>query len=179
LTTDLSGGRPPSTSAKARQRLRRAEGTPDRSRIFLFLLFTLVQRIDLARREAFAGDLDLASIMHAISESVVERLMRDPAWREEYGALSRVVGAAAQRGVNALSISQATGIPRETARRKIKKLIAMGAITETARGEYIVTPGYLQRIASSQRIEKLMADALRFMNESLDHGLYVWSDSKE
>jgi hypothetical protein len=143
------------------------------------MLFTLVQRIDLARREAFAGDLDLASIIHAISESVLERLMRDPEWRQEYGALSKVVGASAQRGVNALSISQATGIPRETARRKIKKLVAMGAITEVARGEYIVTPGYLQRITTPQRIEQFMGDALRFINEGLDRGLYVLSDPPE
>jgi hypothetical protein len=173
----VTGGRP--RSGKSRQRMQRPEAAPDRSRIFLYLLFSLVQRIDLARREVFAGDLDLASIIHAISESTVERWLRDPTWREEYGALSRVVGAAAQRGVNALSISQATGIPRETARRKIKKLVAMGAITQVGRGDYILTPGYLQKVVNPALLERLMADALRFMNESLDQGIFLCADLHE
>ncbi|HZP98995.1 MAG TPA: hypothetical protein VFB13_05615 [Reyranella sp.] len=165
--------------SKSRQRVLRGSLTPEQTRIFLYLLFAMVQRIDGQRREVFGGDLDLASILHAVSESTIEGLMRDPDWRGRHGDLSKVVGATGQRGINTLSISQATGIPRETARRKIKKLIAMGALTDTGRNEFILTPGYLQRVMTPQRFDKLMADTVRFFNEALAAGVYTWSDSQE
>lgn len=177
MTKGDTGDRP--RSGKARHRIRRGEAAANKTRIFLYLLFTFVQRIDSMRRETFAGDLDLASIIHAISESTIEPAMRDAAWREEYGALSKVVGVSGQRGANALSISQATGIPRETARRKIKKLIALGALTEVGRGEYIITPGYLQRSLDPERLDTLLAHSVRFINEGLDYGFYAWSDSEK
>jgi hypothetical protein len=41
---------------------------------------------------------------------------------------------------NAFSISQATGIPRETVRRKIAGLVRRGWVRQNARGEVFVTP---------------------------------------
>lgn len=164
---------------KSRHRIRRSTGTPNLSRIFIYQLGTFLQRIDRLRREMYAGDLELASIAEAISLSVIEALMRDAEWRKDYGELSKVVGATPQRGVNALSISQATGIPRETTRRKIKKLVAMGAVTQVQPGEYIMTPGFLQQAANPERIDQAMAEAMRFMNESLDRGLFSWSARQE
>jgi hypothetical protein len=143
----------------------------------MYLLATFAQRYDRLRREAYGTDLDYASIIEAVSLSVIEARMRDPNWRQEYSAISKTVGATPQRGVNSMSISRATGIPRETARRKIKNLIARGALTEVRAGEYIVTPGYLQKVATAARVEGALADALRFMNDGLEHG--VWSTSEE
>ena len=43
------------------------------------------------------------------------------------------------RPCNALSISEATGIPRETVRRKVEKLIAMGWLRRNSRGHLFIT----------------------------------------
>ncbi len=169
MTTETSGGR--QRSAKTRYRIERAKGAAERSRIFSYLVWTFVQRIDRLRRDLY-GDLDLASIVEAIGLYNTEYLFRDAKWVEEYSSLSKVVGVSPQRGANALSISQATGIARETARRKIKKLIALGVITEVRRGEYVLTPGYLQRVATSERLDQVIADTLRLVNDGLDHGIY-------
>ena len=40
---------------------------------------------------------------------------------------------------NAFSISEATGIPRETVRRKVEKLIAMGWLRRDSRGHLFIT----------------------------------------
>jgi hypothetical protein len=161
------------TTGKAR-RVRRATGTADRSRVFVYLLSTYLQRIDRERRSIYGGDLELASICEAIALAAVEPLMRDPAWRERYAGLDKVVGAQGQRAINALSVAETTGIPRETARRKIKKLVALGVITQVRRGEYIMTPGFLQQAAHPQRLDQVLADTIQLINDGLDQGL--WSD---
>jgi hypothetical protein len=164
-------------SGAARYRIRRGDGAAEQSRNFIFLLSTLMQRYDRLRREAFGSDLDFARIVDAVSVAGIEDLMGDAEWRRQYAALSTVVGAAQQRGANSMSISRATGIPRETARRKIKKLIETGVLTETAQGEYVVTPGYLQQVADPARFEAILADTIRFINGGLDHDVYAWSDA--
>lgn len=50
------------------------------------------------------------------------------------------------RGCNAFSLSQATGIPRETVRRKIKQLEELGWIEKVNRKGYFVTLRSMDRI---------------------------------
>ena len=44
-----------------------------------------------------------------------------------------------------MTISQATGIPRETVRRKLKLLLERGVIVEKTRGAYVMKPGFIQQ----------------------------------
>lgn len=149
---------------------------PEQLRLYGYLMFTLVQRIDRHRRQVYAGDLDMACISEAIALSAIEARMRDPKFRDEYRGVTKVAGIEAQRGVNALSVAEATGIPRETTRRKIKKLIELGAILEVRRGEYIMKPGFLQQDSVISGLMQALSDTTRFINDSLDQGLFVWSE---
>ena len=54
------------------------------------------------------------------------------------------------RGCNAFSLSQATGIPRETVRRKIKQLEDLGWIEKVNRKGYFVTLRSMDRLSSEQ-----------------------------
>jgi hypothetical protein len=150
-TTGTTRAAPPPSAAGPR--LRCGSATPRQRRLFVHLLFALVQRLDGLRREAYGGDLDLAAIGEAIA-------LCD-------GSPGRPV-------VTALAISRATGIPRETTRRKIKKLIALGVLSETRRGDYILTPAFAQRFAPD-RLDLAMAETLRFFNHGLELGLYALS----
>lgn len=152
-------------------RLRSPDG-PEQLRLYSYLMFTLVQRVDRLRREVYAGDLDLASISEAIALSAIEARMRDPQFRDAYRSVNRQAGIGAQRGVNALSVAAATGIPRETVRRKIKKLIDLGAIVEVKRGEYVMKPGFLQQAGVQERLTQGLAHTTRFINDSLSQGLF-------
>ena len=113
-------------------RVRSPEG-PEQFRLFSYLMFTLIQRIDRIRREVYADDLDLASISEAIALSAIEARMRDPQFRNAYRSVNRQAGVAVQRGVNALSVAAATGIPRETVRRKLKMLVEKGVLVREGR----------------------------------------------
>jgi hypothetical protein len=145
---------------------------PEQLRLFSYLIFTLIQRIDRLRREVYAGDLDLASITEAIGLSAIEARMRDPEFREAYRSVGKQTGVAAQRGVNTLSVAAATGLPRETVRRKIKKLVELGALVEVKRGEFVMKPGFLQQDSVQERLAQALVDTTRFINDSLDQGLF-------
>jgi biotin operon repressor len=61
------------------------------------------------------------------------------------------------RGCNAFSLSQATGIPRETVRRKIKQLEDLGWIEKVNRKGYFVTLRSMDRI-SREETETLLGE---------------------
>ena len=97
--------------------------------------------------------------------------MRDAAFRDKFSDLRSVIGIQGQHPVNALSIAEATGIPRETVRRKLKVLLEKGAIVEQSRGLYVIKPGFAQRPEHIAVIEEGMRDAIQFLNDCLRFGL--------
>lgn len=141
------------------------------SRLFIYLLFNFLHRADQERRAPLRGDFDLAIIAEAIAIAAIDPRMREPQFRKDYEKMSTVVGIEGQRGVNALSIAASTGLPRETTRRKIKRLVELGVIVEVTRGKYVMTPGYLQTPALQGTLENITRETLRFINECLDQGL--------
>lgn len=85
--------------------------------------------------QAFDGDFELAIILGEIAHYNAFHLFPDKATRsrdteEVHKSL---------RGCNAHSISLSSGIPRETVRRKIKKLIDIGYITYDGKKQLVVT----------------------------------------
>ena len=73
---------------------------------------------------------------------------------------------------NALSLSAATGIPRETVRRKIRQLVRHGWVKQNQKGEVFLTPKPTQDfvpafnvvtlnrlLQTSQRIQRMLAEA--------------------
>lgn len=138
------------------------------SRIFAYLLVSFLSRAEQLRRRHFEDDIDLAVIAEAVAMAAIDPQMRDPTFVREFRSVDKVVGTERQRGVNALSIAAATGIPRETARRKIKRLLALGVLSETGRGKYVLKPGYLQSPAVKTLFEELTRASIRFVNECLD-----------
>jgi predicted transcriptional regulator len=155
-----------------RIRVVRAPGS-DRTRLFLYLFLNYLQRIELLRNKIYGSDLELAIISDSIAMAAIEPFMRNPDLDERFLTLKTVVGAEGQRGVNALSIAEATGLPRETTRRKIKKLVEMGIISETSEGEYIFTPGFAQQSEIYALIEQALTDTVQFFNASLEKSFVV------
>jgi DNA-binding GntR family transcriptional regulator len=61
------------------------------------------------------------------------------------------------RGCNAFSLSQATGVPRETVRRKIKQLVKLGWIEQHNRHGLFITTRWMERL-SGVTAAKALAD---------------------
>ena len=178
MNSGKSGARPPPTRkagpSRAKGHLVLTRGSGD-IRIFIHLLATFLHRTDGKRRQLYLGDLETASVAETVGLSAIEPGMRDPAFREQFSDFRSVIGVAGQRGVNAMSIAQATGIPRETVRRKLKRLVDEGVITEQSRGRYVVKPGFVQKAEHLAIFESGMRDAVQFMNGCVALGLVRWS----
>jgi hypothetical protein len=134
----------------------------------------LLHRVERVRRTLYFGDLDLAFVAEVIAVAGVEPGMRDAAFREQHRTFDSVVGVEGQRAVNATSIASASGIPRETVRRKLKRLLKMGFITEKGRSHYVLTPGVLQQPGRQAAFAQGIQQSMHFMNECLQHGVIRW-----
>ncbi len=144
------------------------------SRLIAFLAGNFLHRIERDRCELCFGDLDLARIAEIIGLIAIEPGMRDAAFREQYRSFEAIIGIGGQRAVNAASIAAATGIPRETVRRKLKRLVALGYIVEKKRAGYVVTPGMLQRADRQTVFERCFNQIALFTNDMLEQGLLKW-----
>ncbi|HSS85096.1 MAG TPA: hypothetical protein VLL30_15140 [Reyranella sp.] len=122
------------------------------SRLFIYMLGNYIHRIERERRDFYFDDLDLARVAEVIGASGVEPGMRDAAFRAQHATFDSVVGVEGQRAVNATSIASATGIPRETVRRKLKQLLKLGVIVEKGRARYVLRPGMLQAAGAAGRL---------------------------
>lgn len=149
------------------------------ARLFTHLLINFLHRTDRERREMYRGDLDLAAVGETVGLVAVEPDSRKPEFREKFGSYDTVIGVEGQQGVNALSVANATGIPRETVRRKLKLLLEQGVIAEKTRGSYVFKPGFIQQDEHQSRIERGMRDTLQFMNECINLGVIRWVDEGE
>jgi hypothetical protein len=147
---------------------------PANSRLFVYLAGKYVHRIERERRELYFGDLDLALIAEIISAAGTEPGMRDAAFRQKHQHFDTAVSVQEQRAVNATSISIAAGIPRETVRRKIRRLLELGFLVEKEPARYVVKPGVLLAPHRQAAFARSIDETMRFMNELLDHGVVRW-----
>ena len=135
-------------------------------RVFIHVLLNFLHRSDRERRAFYGTDLDMAAIAETVGIAALEAEMRDPAFREAFGDYNTVVGTARQRPVNALSVSETTGIPRETVRRKLKTLVEKGVLTEKD-GGYVYKPGNVQAPQRLEIFQRGMSNTVQFVNECL------------
>ena len=90
----------------------------------------------------FDGDITAAIVLGEIAQHNVRRFMREilPASGKDAATLATdEVVAASLRRCNMLSIAEASGIPRETVRRKVAKLEKLGFVARDAGGGLAVT----------------------------------------
>lgn len=144
------------------------------SRVFISLIGNYLHRIERERRACYHGDLELAMVAEVIGIAVVEPGLRDAGFRERYRTLDRIIGLEGQRAINATSIASASGIPRETVRRKLKLLLKEGLIVEKGRARYVVKPGVLQQPDWQAAYARGIQQTVLFMNECLEQGAVRW-----
>lgn len=149
------------------------------SRILITMIGDFLARLNRERRLLYDGDLDLASVFEIIGTSAITHAMRDAEFREKHGTFSSVVGIEGQRGTNAMSISAGTGIPRETVRRKIKRLRELGLIVEKTRGHYVVNPGTFLKPHYQAAFGRGLRETVNFINQCLEQGVMRWVPSTD
>ena len=120
---------------------------------YLMSGFTVPYLVQLVRR--YEGDVLLAIVLGEITQQNVRHFFEsaevqsDPARQldvQDANVLETPIGAC-----NALSISRATGIPRETVRRRVEDLVRRGWVRRDARGHLRVVDGLDQRFGQFDR----------------------------
>lgn len=144
------------------------------SRLFIYIIGNYLHRIERERRALYEGDLDLALVAELVGTSSVEPGLRDATFREKHATFDSVIGIEGQRAINATSIASASGIPRETVRRKLKRLLQLGIIVEKRRFRYVINPGVLQQSHHQAAFARGIEQTVRFMNECLAQGVVRW-----
>lgn len=144
------------------------------SRLFILLIGNYLHRIERERRGLYGGDLDLALVAEIIGTAAIEPGMRDAAFRAKHSTFESVIGIEGQRAVNATSIASTSGIPRETVRRKLKRLLELGLIVEKGRACYVTKPGTPQRQHQQEAFARGIQQTVQFMNECLENGVVRW-----
>lgn len=172
-STETRASRPRATAVAPGGRLVLAD-SDGISRIFITLIGNYLHRIERERRTRYHGDLELAVVAEVIGIAVTEPGMRDAAFRERYRILDSIIGLEGQRAVNATSIASASGIPRETVRRKLKRLLKEGVIVEKGRSRYVMKPGLLQQPDWQAAYARGIQQTVLFMNECLEQGAVRW-----
>jgi hypothetical protein len=91
----------------------------------------------VALRQQFGGDLDRMLVLAIIGSRHLARRGIDDVSYTDF--MSRDQSGSDPAPINIQSIADYSGIPRETARRKVRELEALGWIRRTAQGHLVAT----------------------------------------
>lgn len=117
----------------------------------LFFLSLFVHRYLTAIYDRLNLDLVSLSLLDEIARHNLEPLAHEDLPGFPLDAPQRKL----MRGCNAFSLSQATGVPRETVRRKIKQLMELGWIEQHNRKGLYITTQWMKRISREESIAVL------------------------
>jgi DNA-binding MarR family transcriptional regulator len=145
----------------------------DKSRLAAIRLAMLTLRLMENWRERIK-DYDMIMIVIAIGAITAERLTRTELHELEDIALplpSAMLGTC-----NISSIAEATGLNRETTRRKVNRLEADGLIVRSEDGTISFTPGYMQDPHVRQVVATQLDALRRTANDMVRDGIFTLSD---
>ena len=118
-------------------------------------------------------DADTAMIMVAVAAITAERFTRG-GLREEQKTLDWAMPLDKLAPCNVSSIAAATGLNRETARRRVNQLVKSGALIRSENGEIAFPLGRMQDPATAALVRKQLEAVTRFVNDAMkDGGLRV------
>jgi hypothetical protein len=141
------------------------EAAREKSRLVALRLAILTLRLTENWRRPF-DDYDSAMILLAIAVINGEKLTRTPL-EPEYQNLAKAIPRDRLTSCNINSIAEATGINRETARRKINKLVAAGLVEKADNGLINFAPGFSQRQEPFAIVRTQLETLSRITNELL------------
>jgi hypothetical protein len=143
------------------------------SRLFLMVYSRYFQRICRLTAGLFEGDFDLLIITAAVGLAAVEHRVRDPDFKTRFGNIDEKLGLDGQRGTNATSLAATTGLPRETVRRKILRLIELGIVARRDSGDFVLQPGTLQSPPFARVFSSISDETVRMVNECIESDIFV------
>jgi DNA-binding transcriptional ArsR family regulator len=121
-------------------------------------------------------DYDSIVILLAIAAISGEKLTRTTLERE-FQDLAKPIPRDRLTPCNISSIAEATGLNRETTRRKVNRLLAAGLIERNADGTINFAPGFSQRAEPMALVRSQLDILNRVANELVRDGVLKWRSS--
>jgi hypothetical protein len=133
------------------------------------LAILTARSVELWRRDVH--DVQTAMIIVAVIAITSEKLLRVDLPPEQR-ALENYLPLGELQRCNVASIAAATGLNRETARRRVESLIEAGTLIKTADGEIALPPERVQEPTALALVRKQLEAVTRFVNEGLRDGVF-------
>jgi DNA-binding transcriptional ArsR family regulator len=112
---------------------------------------------------AFGFDYERMIIALSVTMGNVQHLLNSPEQLAPYEDLTTIIPAELQRPVTRLAITRATGLPRETVRRKVASLIEAGILIKDERGGVRLAPGAFNSELFAAAVAQNDADVRRLV----------------
>lgn len=145
-----------------------------KSRLVALRIAGLTLRMMENLRQPFK-DYESGMILIAIAAILGEKLTRTSLERDLQD-LAKPIPDALLTTCNINSIAAATGINRETARRKVNKLIAAGLLQRSEDGSIRFSPGFPQRVEPSAMTRAQLEALVRTANDLVRDGVLTLSN---
>jgi hypothetical protein len=145
------------------------EASAAMSRLTAIRLALLTSRA-MENWRADVGDNESAMILLAVVAISGERLTRIDL-PEPYRSVMTPLPPGLAAGCNISSIASATGLNRETTRRKVSTLIERGYLERAQGGEICFPPARQQDPATLEFVRKQLEAVARFANDALRDGV--------
>ena len=117
-------------------------------------------------------DYDCAMLMVAVIAISAGRLLRT-GFPSPYPSLAAPIDPALLAKVNIASLAHATGLNRETARRRVNDLVAQGLLTRLADGGVGFRPGLVQEDRVRDEIQGQLREIAAVANQLLQLGVFA------
>jgi hypothetical protein len=108
-------------------------GSPG-SRIFAYFTAEFMLRAAASIAVAFDNDFESAILFLSVTTQNSQNVMLKRDTRQRYASLATPIDPDLMTPVSRSALSRSTGLPRETVRRKVAKMIERGLMVDTPRG---------------------------------------------
>ena len=115
-------------------------------------------------------DYDRAMIVVAVAAITAERLLRGDR-SEALAALDAPLPPGLLARCNVSSIASATGLNRETTRRKVDSLVEKGVLMRLDNGTITFAPGVIQAQSTQDLVRRQLDDVIRTANDLVRDGV--------
>jgi hypothetical protein len=141
------------------------------SRLTAIRLAVLTNRLmEVWRR----GRLDAENVLIIVAViSITSEKFTRAGLSDDHRALDRHLPLERLQACNIASIAAATGLKRETTRRRVEALIRDGSLIRRESGDIALPPDKVQEAAALELVRKQLEAVVRFANESLRDGVIV------
>ena len=128
------------------------------------IALTLFTLRSMERWKEWSGDSDRAMLLLAVVAIKSERLLRTEI-EPEARTLAQAIRRDRLAKCNISSLASATGLNRETTRRKVKSLVDQGLLVRLEDGSIDLSPGFSQQERAQRLVRRQLDGVVRFANE--------------